>query len=102
MLENGLAVLHDEHGKPAAIFGIVGGARAISGLNVGEGRYRSCDRRQDRPRDKARRHSGAGVGVAVVAPLSSVAAAIGRGLIGRWRVRNSSTFGSSSRLRRPK
>ena len=83
MLENRFAVLHHQHGKAAFVFGIIGRARAIARLNVGEGRYRCCERQQDRPRDKARRHSDAGVDVAVVVSLLSVAATVGRGLTGR-------------------
>src|SRR5205823_4038824 len=103
MFENGPSVLDDEHGKAAFVFGIVSGACAIACLNVGKGRCPCCKRRHDRQRDSARRHSGAEVaGDAGPATASPATVAGGRGLTGRWRVRNSSTFGNSSRLRRPK
>ena len=38
---NGLAVLHDEDGETAFVFGIIRSPRAIAGLNVGE-RGRRC------------------------------------------------------------
>ena len=41
MLENGLAVLRDEDGEPAFVFGIIRSPGAIAGLNVGERGRRS-------------------------------------------------------------
>src|ERR1700724_151033 len=103
MLENGPSVLDDEHGKAAFVFGIISGARAIAWLNVGKRQCRYCKRRQDRQRDSALRHSRVFGVVADSGPAAASPATVGcgRGLTGKWRVRSSSTFGSSSRFRRP-
>src|SRR5437899_12531664 len=48
MLEDGSAILHDEHGDAALALGIFCRARAIAGAQFRQGSWRCCDEKKAR------------------------------------------------------